>query len=240
MSDIKLEVCVDDISSFDAAIAGGADRIELCASLALGGLTPSLGLVKYAARAPIPVYAMIRPRAGDFVFSDDETTAMFYEIDMVREAKLAGVVLGASKENGQLDMVQLKRLHDHAADLGTTLHRAIDLVPDFAEAVEIAIEVGFERILSSGGEKTALTGIQTLQHMAEIAKGRISIMPGSGISVQTAPQILAQLTTREIHASCAFPNALARSKLTELGFSTTIQRKTTAASVAALKDLIHS
>lgn len=240
MSDIELEVCVDDISSFDAAIAGGADRIELCASLALGGLTPSLGLVKYAARAPIPVYAMIRPRAGDFVFSDDETTAMFYEIDMVREAKLAGVVLGASKENGQLDMVQLKRLHDHAADLGTTLHRAIDLVPDFAEAVEIAIEIGFERILSSGGEKTALTGIQTLQHMTEIAKGRISIMPGSGISVQTAPQILAQLTTREIHASCAFPHTLARSKLTELGFSTTIQRKTTAANVAALKDLIHS
>jgi copper homeostasis protein len=146
-----LEICVADAASLEAAIEGGADRIELCSALELGGLTPSPGLMRLAAQAPIPVYAMIRPRAGDFVFSAREGEIMLADIEAVGGAGLAGVVLGASLPDGRLDEALLSRLHGHARGLGTTLHRAFDLVPDRPAALEAAIALGFERILTSGG-----------------------------------------------------------------------------------------
>ncbi len=127
---ITLEVCVDDAAGLDAAIAGGADRIELCSALTLGGLTPSAGLMAIAAGAAVPVYAMIRPRGGDFVFSSRELDQMRAEIDAVRSAGLAGVVLGASRPDGMLDGSMLQALAEHAKGLGLSLHRAFDCVPD--------------------------------------------------------------------------------------------------------------
>ena len=122
-----LEVCVADALSLAEAIAGGADRIELCSSLELGGLTPTPGLIGQAAEAPIPIYAMVRPRSGDFVFDTGDLDCMYREIDAVRAAGLAGVVLGASRPDGTLDTAMLEKLSRHASGLGTTLHRAIDL-----------------------------------------------------------------------------------------------------------------
>ena len=157
-----LEVCVEDIAGLKAAVEGGGDRIELCSALPLGGLTPSAGLMAAAARMPVPAYAIIRPRAGGFVYSADELDIMKRDIDATRTLGLAGVVLGASLPDGRLDVDTLSALTAHAEGLGKTLHRAFDLVPDVEEAVDVAISLGFEHILTSGGAKTAAEGLAVL------------------------------------------------------------------------------
>ena len=216
---ITLEICVDDAEGLAAAIAGGADRIELCSALALGGLTPSPGLMALAAAAPLPVYAMIRPREGDFVFSFADLDQMLREIDAVRAARLAGVVFGASEPGGALDCDALALLQRHAAGLGTTLHRAFDLVPDPADALECAIELGFERILTSGGVAKAEDGVTVLAALVRQAAARISIMPGAGVRPGNAAKVLALTGAHEIHASCRAPGRAASAQTVALGFA---------------------
>ncbi len=200
-----LEICVDSFAGLNAAIIGGADRIELCAALEVGGLTPTRELMWLAARAPLPVYAMIRPRGGDFAFNEVELARMRRDIACVREAGLAGVVLGASRTDGRLDVDGLAGLVAAASGLGRTLHRAFDVTPDPAEAVDAAIALGFERILSSGGRESALDGIEGLIAATARAAGRIGIMPGAGITADSVGPILARLRPREVHASCRRP-----------------------------------
>lgn len=230
-----LEVCVEDIAGLAAAIAGGADRIELCSALAVGGLTPSAGLMAAAAQAPIPAYAMIRPRAGSFVYSADEFAVMKGDIDTALRVGLPGVVLGASLPEGQLDHEMLGALVTHAKGLGKTLHRAFDLVPDVEEAVELAISLGFERILTSGRAKTAVEGITVLEQAIAIAAGRISIMPGSGANIETIGALWPRLAISEIHASCSIPQAETDERLLAFGFSAPTTRRTDTATVRALK-----
>lgn len=232
---ILLEICVDDALGLDAAIAGGADRIELCSALELGGLSPTPGLIALAKASPVPVYAMVRPRAGDFAFDDGDVSAMLAEIDAVREAGLAGVVLGASHADGALDHATLSRLARHAEGLGTTLHRAFDLAPDFAEALDIAIALGFERILTSGGAVTAPEGIDTLAGLFARAAGRIAIMPGSGVKAETAGALRAALPLTQVHASCAVPGPAPHPRAITLGFCPGPRRQTSVAAVQALK-----
>ncbi|CAI2931487.1 copper homeostasis protein CutC [Aminobacter niigataensis] len=216
---ILLEVCVDSPEGLASAIAGGADRIELCAALETGGLTPSPGLMALAAKAPIPVYAMIRTRPGDFVYADKDMAALLADVDAVRAAGLAGVVLGASHADGSLDREVLARLAAHARGLGMTLHRAFDLAgPDFAPAIDLAVELGFERILTSGGETTALKGLGALAACFAHAGDRIAIMPGSGVNLETLGAIKARLPFREIHSSCSVAVDAPAGKALELGF----------------------
>lgn len=198
---ILLEVCVDDPAGLAAAVEGGADRIELCAALDVGGLTPSPGLMALAARSPVPVYAMIRPRAGAFVFDRDEEAAMVADIEAVLNAGLAGVVIGASGDDGSLDIAMLARLKAVAGHAGVTLHRAFDLVPDMERALEQAIDLGLERILTSGGRKTAIEGVDMIARLNDRSAGRIRIMPGSGLHPANVDSML-QLGAREVHASC--------------------------------------
>lgn len=231
---VLIEVCVDDPAGLAAAIDGGADRIELCAALALGGLTPAPGLMALAAGSPVPVYAMIRPRAGDFVYGADERDAMRRDIDAVRAAGLAGVVLGVSRADGRIDDGALAALLGHAAGLGSTLHRAVDLAPDLGEAVTLAADLGFERVLTSGGARTALDGRAGLTRAVAAAAGRIAVMAGSGINPATAATLLAELPIREIHASCAEPVPVSRAVL-DLGFAGAGIRRTSAAIVRALR-----
>ena len=200
-----LEVCVDDAHGIRAAVAGGADRIELCASLAVGGLTPSAGLIAQAAAAPIPSYGMVRPRGGDFIFDADEMDQMKRDIDSIRAGGLAGVVLGVSRPNLTLDEKALRALADHAEGLGKTLHKAIDLVPDKREGVEIAAALGFDRVLSSGGALKAPDGMDALAEMWEAAAGRLSIMPGGGVTAEAVGAMLAQVPFTELHSSCSVP-----------------------------------
>ena len=230
-----LEVCVEDIAGLKAAVEGGGDRIELCSALPLGGLTPSAGLMAAAAKMPVPAYAIIRPRAGGFVYSTDEIDIMKRDIDAARAAGLPGVVLGASLPDGRLDVDTLAALTTHAEGLGKTLHRAFDLVPGVEEAVDAAISLGFERILTSGGAKTAAEGLTMLEQAIAAAAGRISIMPGSGVTLATVGKLWPRLQVSEIHASCSAPVSEMDERVIALGFSAPSVRRTDAATVKALK-----
>jgi copper homeostasis protein len=219
MTRITLEICVDDAAGLRAALEGGADRIELCAALALGGLTPSAGLIALAADDPLPALAMMRPRAGDFVWSRDEVRAMRIEIAAVRSAGLAGVVIGASRPDGALDAEVLAELVKAAEGLDITLHRAIDLTPDPAEAMALCARLGIKRVLSSGGALTAIEGIERLRAML---RPGVSVMP---------------LT--EIHASCSKVLALpADPNISRFSFQPQGARGTDPAAVRALRDAL--
>lgn len=234
MPDPVLEICVDDAAGLKAAIAGGADRIELCSALAVGGLTPTPGLMALAASSPVPVYGMIRPRPGDFDFSDDDLAVMLADIDAARAAGLDGVVLGATHGDGALDIGLLERLVVRASGLGLTLHRAFDLVPDFGKAVESAVQLGFERILTSGGNQRAVEGIEALREIVAHADGRIAIMPGSGVTADNASALLA-IGANQLHASAGRKIDVPLGRATELGYVMPDMKHTDARLVAALK-----
>jgi len=236
MADILLEVCVDDVAGLEAAIDGGADRIELCSALAVGGLTPSAGLMSAAQRSPIPCYAMIRPRAGDFIYSAAELDIMTNDIYFAASAGLAGVVFGASLPDGRLDTEALITLSNAVGTMPRTLHRAFDLVPDMAEAIELAIECGFERILTSGRRAAAADGLGDIAEAVRIADGRVSIMPGAGVSPETIDTILDRVDVKEVHSSCSSTVAVKDRHLVTLGFSKSTVKQTDAAIVRALKD----
>ncbi len=232
---ILLEVCVDDAEGLAAAIEGGADRIELCSALAIGGLTPSIGLMQLSAKAPIPIMVMIRPHAGSFIWTEDELQIMEAEIAAARTLGLAGVVIGANLPDGRLDQSALQRLVKAADGLDIALHRSIDLTPDAVEAVQIAKRLGISRILSSGGAQKAISGLERLATMQKAAGGEIVIMPGSGVNIDTLPTILAALPDiTEIHASCGAP-LTANPTLLHFGFAAPGATRTAAGKVVELR-----
>lgn len=236
MSTPLVEICVDGADGLAAAVAGGADRIELCAALDLGGLTPSPGLLRLAAAAPIPVRAMIRPRGGDFVYSAADLDAMIADVDAVRAAGLSGVVIGASRPGGALDASALERLADAAAGLSVTVHRAFDLVPDVGEAAAVVAAVGADTVLTSGGAPSAAAGLDRLVATVAAARGRFAVMPGAGVTAATVAAILDALgpAAAAVHASASTPAAADDPAAAALGFSTRRPR-TDPAAVAALK-----
>jgi copper homeostasis protein len=259
---VTLEVCVDSAKGLAEAVAGGADRIELCAALALGGLTPSAGLVDLASRCGVPVVAMIRPRPGDFVWSDAEVAMMETEIATMRAAGLAGVVLGASLPDGRLDAAVLQRLVSVASGnrflaryrtgafegsdaemsktlipFTLTLHRCIDLAPDLDQALDMAISLGFHRILTSGGAATAEAGATQIAAMVRQAAGRISVMPGSGVTPANAA-LLKGLGITDLHGSCSAPIPVT-GKVVEMGFAPKTIKETRADHVRALRKALE-
>lgn len=231
-----LEVCVDDAAGLAIACAHGADRIELCSALDLGGLTPSAGLMALAAKARVPVFAMIRPRAGDFCFGPDDMTVMEADIAAARGAGLAGVVLGASLPDGRLDMGALARLVAGATGLGLTLHRCFDLVPDPAVTLEQAIALGFDRILTSGGALHAPDGIASLKALVDQAAGRIAIMAGSGVSADTLPAFDG-IGLTEFHGSCSLAIPMV-GPARDFSFAPAHMRRTDAQAVTALRQAL--
>jgi copper homeostasis protein len=236
MAAITVEVCVDDLAGLAEAVHGGAHRIELCAALALGGLTPSVGFMRQAAQAPIPVYAMVRPRPGSFVWSAGEMDVIRHDVDAAAAAGLSGVVLGVSTTSGALDAERCAALVAHARDAGlaATLHRAIDLTPDPVEAVDVAVGIGVERMLTSGGARSAPEGADTIAAMVQRAGGRVSIMAGSGVNAGNAAALIRRTGVREVHGSCSRPIAETHPRLIDLGFSDPRARATVADDVAAL------
>lgn len=232
---IAVEICVDGPEGLAAAIDGGADRIELCSALSLGGLTPSPGLMRIAAKAAIPVYTMIRPREGDFVYSPAELDQMRRDIDAAQEAGLAGVVLGACEPHGGLDAEALHQLRRHAGGLGATLHRAFDAAPDPLLAIDLAASLGFERILSAGGVGPVPDALPRLADYVRHAGARISIMPGGGVRASNAAAILAETGAREIHASCRTATRTDAEAAIRLGFAASaLSPATSGDAVAAL------
>lgn len=206
---MTLEICVDDIAGLDSAVAGGGDRIELCSALALGGLTPAPSLIAAATAIAIPVHLLARPREGGFRYTAREAAMIAADITAASDAGLAGVVIGASRADHGLDIDLLAELVAHARLLGTargvplslTLHRAIDLCDDMPAALDAAIALGFDRVLTSGGEPKAIDGLAMLAALHRRAAGHIVILAGSGIDAGNVSEILATGIS-EVHASC--------------------------------------
>ncbi len=221
-----LEVCVEDAAGLAAAQAGGADRVELCSALMVGGLTPSAGLMRLAANAGIPTVALIRPRAGNFVFSPEEIEVMLADIGTARDIGLAGVVLGAAQPDGTLDSEVLARLCEAAGQLETCLHRVFDLVPDPFAAIDTAIELGFSRILTSGQQTSVPEGLDLLAELVDYADGRISILPGGGINRGNVGEIVRRVGIREVHTSCSLMQPPEAESLVAFGFAPAGSRKT--------------
>lgn len=182
---MNFEVCAVNIQSALAAAQAGADRIELCTALDLGGLTPSLGLTQAALRVlDIPVHVLIRPREGDFCYTETELEIMLDDIRHCRDAGVAGVVVGALGPDGLLDKPKMLRMKAAAEHMEVTCHRAFDFTPDACAALETLMEMGFGRVLSSGQQENAYHGRFLLKKMVEQARGRMAVMPGGGLSEQ--------------------------------------------------------
>ncbi|CTP93113.1 Copper homeostasis protein CutC [Xanthomonas translucens pv. phlei] len=201
-----LEVAADSIGSALAAQAGGAMRVELCGGLDGGGLTPSFGtLAVLRDRLTIPLYVLIRPRVGDFVFDAAELEAMRRDVEQCVRLGCDGVVLGALDPAGDVDMATMRVLIAAAGGLGVTFHRAIDVSADPSRALEDAIALGCERVLTSGARATALDGIGTIAALLRQADGRIGVMPGAGVSEQNVRALRVGTGAREFHASARSP-----------------------------------
>lgn len=228
-----LEVAVDDPLGLAAAVAGGADRIELCSALDLGGLTPSAGLMRHAAGCGLPVMAMIRPRPGGFCLDDTDLAVMLADIAAARQAGLAGVVFGALTTDMTLDMPRMHQLCAAAEGVQITLHRAFDLIEDWRHALDQAVALGVHRILTSGAAVSAPAGIARLAESVDYAAGRIGILPGAGISAETAGP-LRNLKIEELHASCSAP-VMHDARTIAFGFADPKARRTDAGKVRALK-----
>lgn len=230
-----LEICVDDAAGVDAAVAGGADRIELCSALELGGLTPSAALLDHALRTGCPAHMMIRPRAGGFVYSEDDVALMVEEIGAAGARGVGGVVVGALRPDGELDREALARFRDAARDVAIVLHRAIDLVPDPVAAVGEAIALGYDKILSSGGAPTAIEGMTTLVRMVAAAGERLSVIAGSGVTPDNVERIIAGTGVREVHGSASRPGPEPDAATLRLGFATGPRRAIDRAIVQRLR-----
>ncbi|MET1415501.1 copper homeostasis protein CutC [Roseibium sp. HPY-6] len=234
-----LEVCVDTIKGARIAAENGADRIELCAALSEGGLTPSSGMMSAASGLSVPVYAMIRPRSGDFRYSDVEKELMLKDIRAAEQNGMKGVVIGSVTDADRLDTAFLKPALQGTA-LNATLHRAFDTLSDFKTAIDDAVSVGFERVLTSGHQNTADEGCTVIREAVRYATGRISIMAGSGVTPANAARILKETGVEELHASCSMRQcALPASREVQLGFaSATGQKLTDARLVRALRQAV--
>ena len=199
---MKVEVCIDNIESLQIAQRAGASRIELCSALALGGISPNMGFIQHAvSRSAIPIYVMIRPRAGDFFYSEDELEIMLKDIYNARIAGAQGVVLGVLDKQANVDRQVLKALMEQAGQMGVTFHRAIDLASDYGAALETVIEAGCERILTSGQANDALSGAAVIKKMVQLAGDRLSVMAGAGVNASNAAEIVALTGIKEIHLS---------------------------------------
>ena len=185
-----------------ACARAGVERIELCAGLVEGGTTPSLGLL-HAARRRFAgkIMVMLRPRAGDFVYSDEELELMLQEIDFLRDHGADGIVCGLLTPDAAIDSERLKRILKRAAGLDFTFHRAFDVSRNLAESLEALIALGVPRVLTSGGEPDVRRGLDALAVLAKQAAGRICILPGGGVTAEIIPEILRRTGVGEVHLS---------------------------------------
>jgi len=204
-----MEVCIDSFESALAAVQGGAQRIELCSSLDQGGLTPSLGLLTLIRRrlpSELNIFIMIRCRSGDFIYDDNELNLMEEEIRVFIQSgqRINGFVLGTLNPDGTIDIESLKRLiQEIPKNLSLTFHRAFDFIEKWEKGIDQLIELGFQRILTSGQETNAYYGRKCIRQMINYAQNRIIILPGCGINVTNLESILRETGAKEFHASAS-------------------------------------
>lgn len=197
-----IEVCANSVQSCIEAQKGGAYRVELCAGIPEGGTTPSIGQVVIARReTTLKINVIIRPRAGDFCYSDMEIEEMIHDIQVVKAAGADGVVFGCLLPDGSVDMERNRWLVEAADGISTTFHRAFDVCADPRLALEQIIELGFDRVLTSGCEPTAMQGVLMLKNLVEQARGRIVVMPGCGVNEDNIAELASRTLATEFHSS---------------------------------------
>jgi copper homeostasis protein len=198
---LLLEISVESVEAAAAAKRGGADRIELCCDLSAGGLTPQVALI-HAVRQQIqiPIFVMIRPRAGDFVYSSNEFAQMKKSIAAAKDAGASGLVLGILKRNRTVDIDLTRELVELAQPLPVTFHRAFDACPDLSQALEDVVRSGASRILTSGEAVSAVEGAANIAMLVAAAGERVTIVPGAGITAGNILQLAAATQAREFHS----------------------------------------
>lgn len=201
---VLLEVCANSVTSALAAQKGGAVRVELCENLFEGGTTPSHGEITLARKLlHIKLYVLIRPRGGDFLYTDLEYDIIFADVNYCIEAGCDGIVIGMLNPDGSVDKERCRKLVDKAKQMGVgvTFHRAFDMSADLDQALEDIIEIGCERILTSGGKSTAIEGSRVIANLIQKAEGRIAIMPGSGVNEHNVADLVRFTGVTEVHSS---------------------------------------
>jgi copper homeostasis protein len=202
MQSFALEICADSLTSALAAQRGGAQRVELCSALSLGGLTPSAGMITCARNhLEIDLFVMIRPRSGDFLYSDAEIEVMKQDILTAKQLGADGVVFGILTASGTVDMERTRELVNLAHPLPATFHRAFDMTADPFIALENLIELGVKRLLTSGQQNSAIEGIPLLSELVRKAENRITVMAGSGIHAGNIRDLMRSTRVTEIHLS---------------------------------------
>ncbi len=203
---LRFEICVDSIAGVVAARDAGANRVELCASLIEGGITPSLGMIRRARQVKnIGLHVIIRPRGGDFLYAPEEVELMEADIDAAKAEGTNGIVIGVLDRDANIDVAATERLIARARPASVTFHRAFDMTPDPFAALETLVELGVDRVLTSGQEPTVLEGADTIAALVEAAGDRIIVMPGGGITARNAARIVAITGVREIHFAALAP-----------------------------------
>lgn len=211
MSAHVLEIAANSVGSALAAQAGGADRIELCENLGEGGCTPSYGTIAVVReRLHIPVFVLIRPRGGDFLYDESERDAMLHDIEACVRLGCDGVVLGALDRSGDVDAALCRSLIDAASGVEVTFHRAFDAARDQTRAMEDIIALGCQRVLTAGGAVDALSGAEAIAALHQQADGRIALMAGAGVTADNLPELVRRSGVSEVHASA---RALRRSPM---------------------------
>jgi copper homeostasis protein len=198
-----IEICAGSAQSCVEAEAGGARRVELCAGMPEGGTTPAYGEIRtaQALTSTLAIHVIIRPRGGDFLYTEAELQSMLYDIEMAKQLCIQGVVFGCLTATGHLDAKRMKRLIEAAAPLSVTCHRAFDLCREPFGTMEQLIDLGVDRILTSGQQPDAVRGIPMIARLVNSAAGRIVIMPGCGIHEENIARIEAETGASEFHAS---------------------------------------
>lgn len=203
-----LEVVVDSIADLRRAEAGGAQRIELCSRLDVGGVTPTRGLLELAqAQSKLPLCVMVRPRGGDFTYDAAELDSMRADIAWLKERRVMAAVFGVLRADKTLDVERMRELVALARPLKVTCHRAFDRTPDRQAALDELIALGVDRVLTTGGASDAHAGRTELRKLVERARGRIAVLAGGGVRVHNWREIVADSGVREIHSSTVFPLA---------------------------------
>ena len=194
------EICVDSVAGVRAANAAGADRVELCADLLEGGITPSRGMIRQArAILGIQLHVIIRPRGGDFLFDDDEFAIMRSDVEAAKVEGAEGVVIGLLTPAGEVDVERTRELISLARPLSVTFHRAFDMTRDPFQALETLIGLGTDRVLTSGQEATVLDGLPLVIELVRRAANRIIVMPGGEITSRNVERIITAAKPKEIH-----------------------------------------
>lgn len=201
-NEFEIEICTDSIESVIEAEIGGADRVELCEAIHIGGTTPSLGLMQLAKeKTNFDVFALIRPRGGNFVYSDDEVSIMIRDIKAAVSLGIDGIVIGCLKMDGSTDYDKCSLLIDAAKGLPVTFHRAFDVTKNPFEALDVINSLGVKRILTSGQENKAFEGIDLLSQIRQAAPTNLKIMAGSGVDETNIIQIAKKTGIKAFHAS---------------------------------------